>query len=422
MNTKLHTLIALLLTICMAWGQEITVNASMEASYSNQLFYKLSTETETSYVANSWDIAMLRTSAFDIALRINDGIGTEVFEASSSSGDWAAIDISNEANWTQLYNSDTNWTNGAFDNGSATYGWGEYNISNHHVVGTVIYVLKYTDGTYIKFINEDFYDGYTFKYSTWNNDTSIWEADQSATVSNASNPNNQFNYYSFDSNVEVVAEPATTDWDIKFTKYYTEVSDGSGGTTPYLVTGVLFNDALEVAKNDEPTGMPANPTLSYSTDINTIGWDWKTFNFSSFTYDVSSNQAFYIKYADGTVYRLYFTSFSGSSSGDVTFKFEDVTASLGIDDLSSSDISFGVFPNPSTDKKVNLMYDISKLNSSKNEVSIYSTTGQKVFETSLNNTSSFSNKTLDLSSLKSGIYVLQFNSGNYSTIKKIVLN
>lgn len=420
MKTKLHVLVALMLTISMVWAQETTVNTSLSPGYANQLYYKLSTETEAPYAANSWDIALLRTSTFSIGIRVNAGTGTEVFEASNNPSDWSTIDVANEGGWTKLNNDDTSWTEGAFDRGSATYGWGEYNPATHHVVGTVIFVLKYADGSYRKFINEDFFGGYTFKYSTWDSGTSTWGTDETATVANSNNPNNRFNYYSFENDTEVSAAPAINAWDIKFTKYYTEIPDGSGDTVYYPVTGVLFNEGLEVAENDEPSGMPSNPSLTYSTDINTIGYDWKSFSFST-GWSVDANKAFYVKYADDTVYRLYFSSFSGSSTGDLTFNFEDVTASLSIDDVSDN-VSFEIYPNPSTDKQINLVYDVNQFNTTKNDIAIYTTTGQKVFQTALKSNSGFYNKMLDLSSLSSGIYVLQISSGDTSTSKKLVLN
>ena len=412
MKQTLHFIIAIFLSMSFVHAQETTINMSMGAGYSQQVYYKLSTQTETSFAANLWDIAMLRTSNYAFALRVNDGIGIQVFEASNNPSDWESIDITDESSWTQLYNSDTQWNNGAFDQGSATYGWGEYNSVTHHVEGTVIFVLKYSDGTYRKFINEDFYGGYTFKYSTW--DGSEWTADQTATVANLNNPDNVYNYYSLQNDTEVVAEPAPTDWDLKFTKYYTELAPN----TMYSVTGVLHNELVEVAENDEPTGMPASPSLTYSTDINTIGYDWKSFTNGAFSVD--SEKAFYIKYEDGTIYRLYFTAFTGSSSGDLSFNFEDVTSSLGIEDVAEG-ISFGIYPNPSTDKKINLVYDVNNLSADKNEVSIYSTTGQQVFKTVLYNNAGFYNKNLDLSSLANGIYILKFNSGEYSISKKIIL-
>ena len=413
MKTKLHFLFAMFIGISFLQAQEITVNTSMGSSYSNQVFYKLDTEAEVSFAANSWDIAMLRTSAYDFALRVNGHIGISVFEASNTPSDWTSINVSDEASWTQLYNSDIDWNNGAFDQGSATYGWGEYNSTSHHVEGTVIFILKYADGTYRKFINEYFYAGYTFKYSTW--DGSVWTEDQTVTIANTNNSNNLYNYYSLQNSTEVVAEPATSDWDLKFTKYYTALPPNN---TMYLVTGVLHNDMVEIAENDEPNGIPENPTLTYSTDINTIGYDWKSFTGGSFSVD--SQKSFYVKYGGGTIYRLYFTDFSGSSSGDLSFNYEDVTSTLGIKDIHEG-ISFGVYPNPSIDKKINLIYDVSKLTADKNEVLIYTITGQQVYKTILKSDSGFYTKNLDVSSLTAGVYILKFRSGDYTINKKLIL-
>ncbi len=420
MTSKLHHFIVLICTCVLVQAQEITVNTSMGAAYANQLYYKLDTQTETSYPANSWDISLLRTDSFAIAIRINDHPGTEVFEASNNPGDWSSIDIANEGDWTALYNSHTAWNQGAFDTGSATYGWGEYNIANHHVEGTVIFVLKYADGTYRKFINDDFFGAYTFRYSTWDSGASSWGADQTVTIPNTTNPNHTRNYYSFANNAEVIAEPATTDWDLKFTKYITEVPNGTGGTAPYLVTGVLFNDGLEVAENDETgSGMPAAPSLTYSSEINTIGYNWKSFDFTT-GWTVDSDKVFYVKNSNQSIYRLYFTDFSGSSTGDLTFKFENVTSALDIEEVSKN-VSFGMFPNPSSDKKIHLVYDVNLINSDKNNISVFSATGQNVFEASLKSNPGFFNRTLDLSALKSGVYVLHFSSGNHHVSKKLIL-
>lgn len=416
MTSKLQFVFALFCVCLFTTAQEKTVNLSMGADYANQVFYKLNSETSTSFSKDIWDLAFLRTSAMSMGVRANEGRGITVFEASNDINDWANIDIANEATWTELHNSETEWTSGAFDQGSATYGWGEYNPANHHVTGSIIFVLKYADGAFRKLIIEDYYGGYTIKFSTWDAGTTSWNADQTATIANSNNPNNTYNYYSLENANEVVAEPATTDWDFVFTKY---AADYYGdGSFYYPVTGVLQNSNLTVAENDEPT--PAtNPSLTYNSDINTIGYDWKTLN-ASYTYDTEQNQAYYVKYEDGTVYRMYFTAFAGGSTGDIEFKFEDVSATLDINDVNEQ-VAFGIYPNPSTNKRVNLVYDVNQLSSSNNTIAIFNTAGQKVLETTLNNQAGFYNKTLDLTALNSGIYVLQFTSGTTALTKKLVL-
>jgi hypothetical protein len=94
---------------------------------------------------------------------------------------------------------------------------------------------------------------------------------------------------------------------------------------------------------------------------------------------------------------------------------------LGVNDFLEN-IEFSIYPNPLNDRQLNLVYDHTKLIPSIRNITIYSTLGQKVHETQLNSESGFSKKSLDLSSLSSGIYVLQFTSGTFSTTKKIILD
>src|SRR5690606_33660923 len=337
----------------------------------------------------------------------------QVFEAADSPSDWNNIDIANEASWTPLYNDDTNWDNGAFMQGSASYGWGEYNPVSHHVEGTIIFVLKYTDGTYRKFINEEYFGGYTFKYATWNG--AAWVGETTATVSNNNNPDNRYNYYSLQNNEEVVAEPAENAWDMVFRKYVTDV----GGGMMYGVTGTLQNPNVTVAKNEEPSGNPDPNNLTYSEEINTIGYDWKTFNGTN--YDVNSDMAYYVKYDESTVYRLAFESFDGSATGNLSFNFEDVSDLLGLENISEG-VTFGMYPNPSKDKMVNIVYDLKNTLSQENNISVYNIQGQLVYNEKVDANNGFFNKTLDLSALSSGMYIVQFKAGNNSISKKLILN
>ncbi|MBD3583477.1 T9SS type A sorting domain-containing protein [Flavobacterium selenitireducens] len=387
--------------------------ATMGAGYANQVFYKFSTNSGTPVAAASWDIAFNRTSNFGFATRVNDGKGIQTYEVGPSSV-WSTVDVAQVDTWSRLYNSDTIWNEGSFDNGSATYGWGEYNIATHHVEGARVFVLKYADGSFKKIKIDDFFAGYTFTYSSWNG--TAWSADTTQTILNATGANRFFNYYNLNTNAVVEVEPEMTQWDLVFTQY---VTDYPGGVDDkYKVTGVLSHPDVLVAQHDQPTGLPANFSPAYEGDvINVIGFDWKALN-SSFQYTVNPNTAYFVKVADGTVYRVVFTSFVGSSTGVSTFNFEDVTNQLDTEKFENN-VSFGVYPNPSSDKRINIIYDGATANAN-NNVSIYSLTGAKVFDRKLDN-NGFANAELNLSNLNSGVYILKFQSGDYSTTKKIVL-
>lgn len=380
------------------------------AGYTNSAYYKLSTGISDVYPLASWDLAFYRVSAMAFATRVNDAIS--VYQASNSVANWAAIDVAQQTTWKQLYNSEIQWDKGAIDNGSATYGWGEYNMANHHVTGTIVYVLKYADGTYKKFKMDDYFGGYTFTYSSWNG--TAWSADTTYVLSNTKNPNNKFNYYSLVNNAEVVAEPASTDWDFVMTKYNTDLG------VMYPVTGILTHPDIQVAKNSEPGGTGDASALNYSANINSVGYNWKTFNMTQNAYEVNSDMAYYLKYKNGTIYRLVFNSFEGTGTGITTFTYQDVTSSLGTESFENK-VSFGVFPNPSTDKKINLVYDLPIGNTGANTVTVFSLTGAQVYQTNIDSATGFYNTSIDLGSLNSGTYLLKFDSGSYSTVKKIIL-
>ncbi|SFU32299.1 Por secretion system C-terminal sorting domain-containing protein [Pustulibacterium marinum] len=420
----------LLLPLCAIFfaiagkAQVVEGSVTLGAGYTDQAYYKLSTETETDVAASSWDVAFYRMSSFSFGTRINAHKGIEVYEVSIDPTDYSTVDIANESSWTRLYNSETDWVVGAFDNASYDsdngyalgYGWGEYNMTTHHITGKVVFALVYPDGTYRKFMIEDFYGGYTFKYATYDADTQTWSDDTSYTLANSASSDTYFNYYSLEDDATVAVEP--TDWDLLFTKYNTDYYN-DGGSFMYNVTGVLQNPNLEVAMNDESSSSDTSG-ITYSTDINTIGYDWKTFNMTTFAYDVNSDMAYYIKYEDETIYRLVFTDFEGSSTGVVEFEIEDVTSTMDVASFDNN-VTFGVYPNPSLDKKVTVLYDVPNAATSENQVAIYNLNGAMVFQKNLTSDAGFYRNTLNLSALNSGVYILKFTSGDYTETKKLIL-
>lgn len=387
-------------------------SVTMGPSYANQVYYKMSNQATNAYAHSSWDIAFYRMSSMALGIRVNEAKGILTYEVGPLST-WETVDVSQEASWTPLYNSETVWPTGSFDNGSAGYGFGEYNSVTHHVVGSVVFALKFADGSFRKIKIDDYYGGYTFTHSSW--DGTAWTADVTANVPNSTTTNRFFNYYSFASNATVLAEPESTEWDFVFTKYNTDIM--GDGSLMYPVTGALHHPDIQVAENTEPDGMPSNPALTYSASINTIGYDWKSFSGTAYT--VNSDKAFYVKYANNTVYRLVFNTFEGSATGVITFNFEDVTALLDSEQFENK-VSFGVYPNPSANKKISVVYEAPASNTDKNSVSIFNLNGSKVYEAQLDNTG-FANSELNLSNLNDGVYILKFESGDYSATKKIVL-
>ena len=410
MKKILLTAFAIATTLCTI-AQE-TIDVSMGAGYTSEVYYKLDTQTAITFQADSWDVAFLRNDDFNLSVRVNDGIDIKVFEVANTPEQYGSVDVSNQNDWVELVNGNTNWEDGAFMQGSATFGFGEYNPATNHVEGTIIYVLQYDDGSYRKMIIEDYFGAYTFKYATW--DGSTWSSDTTATVANTSNPDNRYNYYSLQNNQEVVAEPSEDNWDFVFRKYTSFINPPGQN---YVVSGALHNPNVTVAQNQETSDADPNG-LDYLEEINTIGYDWKSF---TGTWNIDSDQKYYVKYDNNTVYRMYFTDFGGSASGDLSFVLQDVTDLLGFESVGEN-LSFGMYPNPSLDGTITIVYENKNTTAVTNTIRIYAVNGAQVYETTTLNNNGFFNKQLDLSFLDSGMYVLQFDSGNTTISKKLILN
>jgi hypothetical protein len=389
-----------------------TIDVSMGAGYTSEVYYKLDTQTAITFQADSWDVAFLRNDDFNLSARVNDGIDIKVFEVADTPEQYGSVDVSNQNDWVELVNGNTNWEDGAFMQGSATFGFGEYNPATNHVEGTIVFVLQYDDGTYRKMIIEDYFGAYTFKYATW--DGSTWSSDTTATVANTSNPDNRYNYYSLQNNQEVIAEPSEDNWDFVFRKYTSFINPPGQN---YVVSGALHNPNVIVAQNQETSDADPNG-LDYLEEINTIGYDWKSF---TGTWNIDSDQKYYVKYENNTVYRMYFTDFGGSASGDLSFVLQDVTDLLGFESISEN-LSFGMYPNPSLDGDITIVYENKSIIAATNTIRIYAVNGAQVYKTTTLNNNGFFTQQLDLSFLDSGMYVLQFESGDTTISKKLILN
>ncbi|MDQ1096547.1 MULTISPECIES: T9SS type A sorting domain-containing protein [Chryseobacterium] len=394
-----------------------TVNMTMGPSYQNRVFFDLSANATVSQPANTWDIAFYRNSNMSFGTRINDAQNIEVYQASSNPADWNSITTNSVANYgSPLYNPDnsTELKKGAFELGTATYGWGEYNSTSHHIEGKVIFILKYASGDYYKFMIDDYFGGYTFKYAKWNASTSAWDATQTKTIANGSD-DAYFNYFSFATNDKVAnLEPPKANWDLIFTRYWTFYAN----TMMYRMAGVLQGPSVSVARVQPETQETAAATLpassAFSSNIATIGHSWKP------TSGIYSDVVYYIKQGSD-YYRMYFISNGGASTGNMYFKYKNITSTLGIKEIGKK-ASFGIYPNPATaDKKVTVLFDIKEKTNSKGSVEVYDLTGKKVYSSELTNQSGFYKQDLNLSHLPSGNYLVKISYGGQAETKKLII-
>ncbi len=403
-----------------------TVNLSMGPSYQNRVFYDFSANNIVSQPANTWDIAFYRNSSMNFGTRMNDAQNVEVYQASSNAGDWDSITTNNVSTYgAPLYNLDNTATiqEGAFEQGSATYGWGEYNPGNHHVVGNVIFILKYPSNIFYKFMIMDYFGGYTFKYAKWNAGTSSWDATQTKTLANGTD-DAFFNYFSFTTGEKVSdLEPPKANWDLMFTRYWNDYpyvdQQGNPQTMKYRLSGVIQNTNITVAKVQPETQASATATLpastSFSSNITTIGHYWKP------TMGLPYSDVVYYVKQGSDYYRMYFISNDGSSTGNMYFKYKNITSVLGVTEIGKK-ASFGIYPNPtSADKRVTVLYDVKEKAGNKGHVEVYDLTGKRVHQAELSDQAGFYKQELNLSHLPSGNYLVKITFGGQTETKKLIV-
>ncbi len=388
-------------------GQVVSDQVSVQQDYTHQSYYSFENGEVANIINNDWDMAF-DVSAFGSAIRINAQDQVKLYVASTDTSDWMGLDTAGMSGWTALNNSDQTWTHGAFNddydvNNSSDLGWGLYNSTTHFITGNKLFAIQLSDGSVKKIWIKLLASGtYTFTVADLDNNNTFTE-----TIVKGDYSGKNFAYYDIASQTALDREPASADWDIVFTKYVGELFPG----TYYGVTGALANYGVHVHQAETALGadIPFSNTYQFDTEINVIGYDWKTFDFTQGFVLEDSVAYFANTDADGTTWKIVFTGFDGSTTGNIAFDIEQV-AFAGI--AENTEIALSVYPNPTTDF-VNI-----KTNEALKSVSLISVGGKTILQkpvTEANQT------TVSLESLNQGIYFLRIEAANGAiTTKQII--
>ncbi|MCC7332879.1 MAG: HmuY family protein [Flavobacteriales bacterium] len=135
--------------------------------------------------------------------------------------------------------------------------------------------------------------------------------------------NYNFTFFSFSTMSTVSVEPPKKDWDIVFTQYLEDLG------TPYLVTGCLINRHETSAATDSITDFSSitydfAQTKTLTQNLNTIGYDWKEYDFDNSSYTIFPHKNYIVKDKNGYYYKLHFIDFYNTSGvkGNPTFEFQ----------------------------------------------------------------------------------------------------
>lgn len=379
------------------------VNVPTGGNYANDVYYSLSNDILKTAPRSSWDIAF-KTNQMSVSVLANNGNGMMVYTwPKGTVAGWETVDTTGIA-WKPLYNSMVDWEYGAFNANTVPgnafdYGWGTYNMTSHNISGDSIFIIKSAVGNFKKFYIKQknaIQNVWTFRYADLDgkNDTTI-------TLDGDDYKGKSFIHFSFDTNTVVEQEPSER-WQLLFTRYYDY-------RIPYFVTGVLANSGVKI---QQVKGVSQSDFKNYETSmfidtLSEIGSDWKSFSMTTFQYVVAPDWVYFVQDTAGTdksIWKIYFTGFSGSATGTYSFTKEN----LGVTAINSiSARNLAVYPNPA-ENEINVIHDFNGTT----EITVYNISGQTVLKSRNIANQGLNKNTLNISSLPAGIYSLNIRAGN----------
>lgn len=396
------------------------VSATMGAAYAQQTFVNLTDNSMTTINVSDWDIAFTVVGQQDAGISVNEGAsyGATPFKVYLTSvSDFSTTittDMFDESE--TLKNDESSWTKGALNSMAAAgnaldYGWGTYDTSSHKIEGNKVFVGELRDGTRKKFMITSLSAGvYTLKYADLDGGN-----EQTKTIDKANYSNTTLAFFSFSSN-EVISTP--NEWDLLFTRYGTPIQTG-GQIVPYTVTGVLSNHNVKVAQIDGVATDDLTLTNFYGqyqdslkTNLDIIGYDWKSYSFGTNTYSIVENRHYVVEKENGEVYKITFIDFEGKTTGISIFNSTILTNTTDVDEtLSSARVQ--LFPNPTVDK---VTLDIPEISSSLPvQMAVYDAAGKILLQKEVTNNYT----AIDMSHYATGVYMLRLTTGQQQISKKI---
>lgn len=416
-------------------AQVFVANDSVITGFQNNdmVFYSFASGSKYTAPVNNWHLAItVRPTQFPnsplggTTIRINEAMGVKaIYVPNSKASDFATLDTTGFAMWENLHDSDTALDFGALntnknDANVFDFGWGVYNSVSHNVVGDSLYLIKLPNGAIKKlWVEKLIYDtAFQIQYSNLDNSDN-----QSLFISKKQYPGKNFVYLNMMNHQVLDLEPASSVWDVVFLKY----AAADVNPSRYVSTlGVWSNTGTTVAEVRGADAFNNNYfNRTFSSNLNAIGWDWKYYKYQtnlSFkeesstevedAYGIEDSLAYYVNTRSGMVYKLAFTSYSGSNTGKVKFYAESMNATTGIADELTDTSPLHIYPNPAT-SVINFTLPAAQ----NCTLRVFNLQGAVVAEAE----TSSQEYQLDISSFAPGIYAVQCIKGAETSFGKFVV-
>jgi len=426
---KLFTILLASATLSVQAQAWVSDSAATGAGYVNRVFYSMQNGIVGTIPMNSFDFMIDVSTPMSASIRINGGFngastGSALYQFSGDTTAWASLDttgISSNTNWTRNRDAQDSYYPSAFEaqmGSFPNYGWGNYNTSNHNVVGDKLFAYKTVTGAWkkvwIKSLNAVTF-AYTIRLANLNN-----TQDTVVTISKQGITDKSFIYYSIALDSVYNNEPAIDSYDIIFTKHEGDYLMSGSFVPNQAVTGVELNHGVAVA---EASGILANNAVytNYTLEENLqgIGARWKQLN-AMFQWVVEDSLSYFIQDLDSNVWQLEFTKFQGAGLGKYVFQKRTV-AHVAVEENNTKIAGFSVYPNPASEF-INLVYTIDQ-EFEHATLTIVDLNGRAVLSQQLLNQAGINQTNINLTSLNlpKGIYVAHVQVGNAIGTQKFII-
>jgi hypothetical protein len=390
-------------------------------------FVQLEEGTQQQRANNSWDIAF-NVKDGEAGVFINESVGSAagalpIQSFYTFSTDFSATPDPLAYEETPLFNAEKTWSYGAFNEirnveDPDDFGWGYRNPENQEVTGENVFVVRLRDGSDLKIQIQSLIGGvYTFRYANLDGTGAVVEM-----INKADHAGKLLAYYSFTTQDVVDIEPAGS-FDLLFTRYFTLLDPGNGELVEYLVTGIISGDGVEVAQADgvDPKSvMFADYQQALSTDIETIGQDWKFFDLDAFQWIIIEDRVYFVRTADDRVWKIQFTGFGGSSNGNATFQKTDLGIIAGVKAVQSPFASIDVFPNP-TQSRFDVLFSLKENPEPGAQLRLMDVNGRILSQESILVGQGLNVHSHSVEGLPGGIYYLSIAVKDYTMLRKVVV-
>lgn len=434
MKLKSLLTVAALATSLGATAQTwITDSVIMNGGYINDNFYSLQNGSVSSPVNNDWHLAFQMTppgpygnvSVLANHAQTNVQVYNMHVAATANFSNFSGADTAGKTSASmQLYNADSNWNYGAFNRtvnaaNPFNYSWGTYDMSSHNVNGDSIYVIKVGNPVvaYKLFIQQ--YMAYPADSVKWK--FKIAKLDNTDSVSEiirpAAYPNRLFAYYNATTKTVSDREPVKTAWDILFTRYKSEATQG-GITLMTNTTGVFSNAGVSVADvrnvNADTTTMTGR---TFTTKLNEIGSDWKINVPMTANYYLDSTATFFVKTVAGAYWQIKFTGFA-ATNGRTVFQKRQITTT-SINSVNNNISNYYAAPNPANNA-VNLMIETKEATPNA-QLAMVDMSGRVVSSQIINTVKGLNAYNINTANVPAGIYFLSVTGQNIKLTQKVTV-